>query len=409
MLVRSTEPLRFENPAPQKSPPQKTPPQKTPDPRRNVLTAAFKAKTGQRMLTNNFLKGLRLTHPVMQAPMGGGPSTPELIAAVCETGGMGWLAAAYLAPEQIRDQVRAIRALTDRPFGINLFVGGWARNANRAQVASMMKLLHEMHSELGLAPPSVPGVPNDPFPGQLEAVLDAKPAAFSFTFGLPRAEDIARLKEEGIAVFGTATTLREAHLLASAGVDAIIAQGEEAGAHRGTFAGTFEQSMVPTLDLVRAIHAEVPLPVLATGGLMDGHDVANALAAGASATLHGTAFLATPESGASEAYKRAILAAEDDDTVVTRAFSGRPARGLRNAFVRAVEDSEAEIPPYPLQNVLTRPMRQAAAARGDASRQSLWAGRGVARARNAPAEDIVATMLRELEAAQNKPASAQGH
>ena len=361
------------------------------------------------MLTNKFLKGLRLTHPIMQAPMGGGPSTPELIAAVCETGGMGWLAGAYLTPEQIRDQVRAIRALTDRPFGINLFVGGWARSANRAQVASMMKLLKDMHAELGLEPPAVPGVPNDPFPGQLEAVLDAKPAAFSFTFGLPRAEDVVRLKDEGIAVFGTATTLREAHILATSGVDAIIAQGEEAGAHRGTFAGTFEQSMTPTLELVRAIHAEIDLPVLAAGGLMDGQDVAEALAAGASATLHGTAFLATPESGASEAYKQAILAAEGDDTVVTRAFSGRPARGLRNTFVRAVEASEAEIPPYPLQNVLTRPMRQAAAARGDAGRLSLWAGRGVARTREALAAEIVATMLAELEATQAHPSAAKVH
>jgi nitronate monooxygenase len=361
------------------------------------------------MLTNKFLKGLRLTHPIMQAPMGGGPSTPALIAAVCETGGMGWLAAAYLTPEQIRDQVRAIRALTDRPFGINLFVGGWARSANRAQVASMMKLLQDMHAELGLEPPAVPGVPNDPFPAQLEAVLDAKPAAFSFTFGLPRAEDVDRLKLEGIMVMGTATTLREANILATSGVDAIIAQGEEAGAHRGTFAGTFEQSMVPTLELVRQIHAEIDLPVLAAGGLMDGRDVAAALNAGASATLHGTAFLATPESGATEAYKQAILAAEEDDTVVTRAFSGRPARGLRNRFVRAVEDSEAEIPPYPLQNVLTRPMRQAAAARGDAGRLSLWAGRGVARTREAPAADIVAQMLSELEAAEAKPTAARGH
>ncbi|HWE45678.1 MAG TPA: nitronate monooxygenase [Caulobacteraceae bacterium] len=359
------------------------------------------------MLTNKFLKGLRLTHPVMQAPMGGGPSTPELIAAVCDTGGMGWLAGAYLTPEQIRDQARAVRAMTDRPFGINLFVGGWARNANRAQVASMMKLLKDMHAELGLAPPSVPGVPNDPFPGQLEAVLDAKPAAFSFTFGLPRMEDVDRLKAEGIAVLGTATTLREARILAESNVDAIVAQGEEAGAHRGTFAGTFEQSMVPTLDLVRAIHAEIDLPVVAAGGLMDGRDVARALEAGASATMHGTAFLATPESGASDAYKRAILSAEEDDTVVTRAFSGRPARGLRNSFVRAVEESESEIPPYPLQNVLTRPMRQAAAARGDASRLSLWAGRGVARTREAPAAEIVAMLLSELEVTHAKPAAAQ--
>jgi nitronate monooxygenase len=354
------------------------------------------------MLTNAFLKGLRLRHPIMQAPMGGGPSTPELIAAVCETGGMGWLAGAYLTPEQIRDQVAAIRKLTDGPFGINLFVGGWARNANRSQVASMMALLREMHDGLGLEPPSLPGVPTDPFPAQLEAVLDARPAAFSFTFGLPRTEDMVRLKEAGILSFGTATTVREAKILAGSAVDGIVAQGEEAGAHRGTFAGTFEQSMVPTLDLVRGIRAVTDLPILAAGGLMDGADVAAAMRAGASAALLGTAFLATPESGASAAYKAALLAAEHDDTVVTRAFSGRPARGLRNTFIRAVEGSGAEIPPYPLQNVLTRKMRQAAAAKGEAGWLSLWAGRGVARIRQMPAKAMVDTLLAELEEAETK-------
>jgi nitronate monooxygenase len=351
------------------------------------------------MLTNTFLEGLKLSHPIMQAPMGGGPSTPELVAAVCETGGMGWLAGAYLTPEQIRDQAKAVRALTDRPFGINLFVGGWARSANRTQVAAMMKLLREMHEDLGLDPPAVPGIPADPYPNQLDAVVEARPAAFSFTFGVPRAEDIAMLKEAGVLVAGTATTLREANILAQSGVDAIIAQGEEAGAHRGTFAGTFEQSMVPTIDLVRAIHTDIRLPILAAGGLMDGHDVAAAIATGASATLHGTAFLACPESGASEAYKQAVLHIGFDDTVVTRAFSGRPARGLRNNFVRAVEASEAEIPSYPMQNVLTRPMRQAAAARGDAGRLSLWAGRGVARIREMPAKELVRAMLAEFEEA----------
>jgi nitronate monooxygenase len=348
------------------------------------------------MLTNKYLTDLGLDHPIMQAPMGGGPSTPELVAAVCEAGGMGWLACAYLTPKQIREQVKAVRKLTSRPFGLNLFVGGWARNADRTQVASMMRLLKDMHAELGLEPPGVPGIPADPFPSQFEAVVDARPAAFSFTFGIPRSDDIARLKELGVSAIGTATTVREAKILATSGVDAVIAQGEEAGAHRGTFAGTFEQSMVPTLDLVRAITRETDLPVLAAGGLMDGFDVAAALEAGASAALLGTAFLACPESGASAAYKEALLNAREDDTVVTRAFSGRPARGLRNRFVREVEDSATEIPPYPLQNALTRPMRQAAADRGDAGRLSLWAGRGVARIRKMPAAELVGTMRSEL-------------
>jgi nitronate monooxygenase len=351
------------------------------------------------MTTDAFLKSLGLDHPIMAAPMGGGPSTPELIAAVSNTGGMGWLAAAYLTPEQITEQAQRIRALTSRPFGINLFVGGWTRHAERTQVAPMMVLLGEMHHDLGLDPPSLPGVPVDPYPAQFEAVLDAKPAAFSFTFGIPRAEDVDRLKAAKIAVVGTATTTREAEILVLSGVDAIAAQGEEAGAHRGTFAGTFEQSMVPLLELVRGIRAETILPILAAGGLMDGADIAAALRAGASAAILGTAFLATPESGASSAYKQALLAVDRDDTVITRAFSGRPARGLRNDFVRTVETRKVEIPPYPLQNVLTRPMRNAAAAQGQAGRLNLWAGRGVARLRQMPAAELVAVLRAELEAA----------
>jgi nitronate monooxygenase len=180
--------------------------------------------------------------------------------------------------------------------------------------------------------------------------------------------------------------------LEQAGVDAIVAQGSEAGAHRGTFLDSFESSMVPTLDLVRATVSAVSLPVIATGGLMDGHDVVSAIKSGAAAAQLGTAFLPCPESGASDAYKRAILGANEDTTVVTRAFSGRPARGLRNTFMASVDGREL-ILPYPLQNALTRPMRTAAGQQGFADYLSLWAGTGVARARAMPAGDLVASLL----------------
>ena len=175
-------------------------------------------------------------------------------------------------------------------------------------------------------------------------------------------------------------------------MDAVVAQGSEAGAHRGTFLDSFESSMVPTLDLVRATASAVGIPVIASGGLMDGRDIVAALNAGASAAQLGTAFLACPESGASEVYKRAILAAKEDTTVVTRAFSGRPARGLRNAFMASV-DGKRLILPYPLQNALTRPMRIAAGKQGIPDYLSLWAGQGVARARAMPAGDLVAWLL----------------
>lgn len=341
---------------------------------------------------NELLKLLGIEHPIIQGPMGGGPSTPELVAAVSNAGGLGSLGAAYLTPDQITETIRRIRALTSQPFNVNLFAGGW--NANPVFDATpMLELLGEVHEKLGLPPPVAPSPAPDPFPAQFEAVLNARPPIFSFTFGIPDRDAMSRLKSRGIAILGTATTVEEAHQLEHAGVDAIVAQGSEAGAHRGTFLDSFESSMVPTLDLVRAAASAVKLPVIATGGLMDGRDIVAALNAGASAAQLGTAFLVCPESGASWIHKRAILAAKQDTTVVTRAFSGRPARGLKNAFIASLNDRQDMILPYPLQNSLTRPMRTAAAQQGLADYLSLWAGQGVARACAMPAGDLVARLL----------------
>ena len=341
------------------------------------------------------LKLLNIELPIIQGPLGGGPSTPELVAAVSNAGGLGSLGAAYLAPDQITEAILRIRSLTKNPFQVNLFAGGWDADA-RADPAPMLEILAEIHHTLGLPAPTRP-LPNaDPFPEQFEAVLEARPPIFSFTFGIPQAESIARLKKRGIVILGTATTVQEARLLAAAGVDAVVAQGAESGAHRGTFAAPFEACMVPTLDLVRAVAAAVDLPVIATGGLMDGRDIRAALEAGASAAALGTAFLACPESGAAEAYKQAILTARKDTTVITRAFSGRPARGLPNEFIHKLTGRENAILPYPLQNALTRAMRTAAAKQGNPEFLSLWAGQGVARSRSMPAGELVAQLAREL-------------
>lgn len=348
------------------------------------------------MIRNALLDSLGIDHPIVLAPMGGGPSTPELVAAVSNAGGLGTLAAPYLTPEQITDAIRRIRQLTDRPFGVNLFAGAWARPAD-LDAARMLALLGQAHARLGIPAPELPGVPPDPFPAQLERVIEARPAVFSFTFGIPAPEVLARVRGAGIASWGTATTAEEARLLAAAGVDAVIAQGAEAAAHRGTFAARFEAAMVPTLELVAAIAREVRIPIVASGGLMDGRDIAAALADGASAAALGTAFLASPESGAPDAHKRAVLAAREDTTVVTRAFSGRPARGLRNEWIELVAGREDAILPYPLQNALTRPMRTAAARQGEAGFLSLWAGTGVARARAMPAAELVRTLVEEMK------------
>lgn len=351
------------------------------------------------MTDSPLLHRLGIQHPIIAAPMGGGPSTPELVAAVSAAGGMGSLAGAYLSPEQIADEIGRVRALTSRPFAVNLFAGGYHAGIDRDS-APMLAVMEEVHRELGLPAPAIPDVPPDPFETQLRVLLDARPAAFSFTFGIPSADAMGRLRAAGIAVLGTATTVEEGRMLAAAGVDGIVAQGAEAGAHRGTFAGDFDASMVPTLELTSGIVATTGVPVIASGGLMDGRDVAAALAAGAQAVQLGTAFVPCPESGAAEVYKQAILAAVDDRTVVTRAFSGRHARGIENDFIRRMRTHAGDVLPFPAQNTLTRPMRAAAGKQGEPGYLSLWAGTGAARARRLPAAELLRVLVDELREAQ---------
>jgi nitronate monooxygenase len=349
---------------------------------------------------NELLQRLSIQLPIIQGPLGGGPSTPELVAAVSNADGLGSLGAAYLTPEQITSAVQKIRSLTDKPFQVNLFAGGWDQNAHAAHVdpGPMLELLAEIHQTLGLPAPAPPPPKPDPFPEQLEAVLHADPPIFSFTFGIPDPNAMARLKKRGVFILGTATTVAEARLLSDAGVDAVVAQGAESGAHRGTFAGPFESSMVPALELVRGIAAAIDKPIIASGGLMDGRDIARAMAAGASAASLGTAFLVSTESAAPQAHKQAILTATQDNTVITSAFSGRPARGLPNTFIRKLAGRENAILPYPLQNAWTRAMRTAAAQQAKPDFLSLWAGQGVARARAMPAAALVKCLAEEMAA-----------
>ena len=326
--------------------------------------------------------------------MAGSGGTPELAAAVSNAGGLGAWGGAYSKPEDIAAAIRCIRQLTKRPFNINLFAGGYESD-RKVDPRSMLGIMAEAHAELGLPPPVLPPVPSNPFDEQFEAVLEERPPVFSFTFGMPSPAQIVELKKRDIAIVGTATTVEEAHRLAQAGVDAIVAQGAEAGAHRGSFAGPFEDSMIPLAALVREICASVDLPVIASGGIMDGHDVAAAIKLGAAAVQLGTAFLPCPESGAPSAYKQALLKAKKDTTVITRAFSGRPARGLTNTFIAMVAGKENAILPFRQQNDLTRPMRNASGLQGNAEFISLWAGQGVARSRAMPAADLVATLIEE--------------
>ncbi|AXE30439.1 nitronate monooxygenase [Chromobacterium phragmitis] len=341
---------------------------------------------------------LQLKLPLIQAPMAGGATTPQLVASVGEAGGLGFLAGAMLSPAQMREEAGKIRALSDAPFGINLFVQG--RPAPEAdEMALALRLLRPWHEELGLGAPAAPDSFCQPFDEQLDALLALRPAAASFTFGILDESQMRALKEAGILTIGTATNLAEGLAWAEAGADAVCAQGKEAGGHRGTFIGEQRESLRPMLSLVYELAQNLPLPVIAAGGIMNGRDMAAAMRHGAEACQLGTAFLRCPESGISPIWKQALAEAREGGTRLTRAFSGRYARGLDNRYMEAMADWEAALPAYPVMNALTAPMRAAAARAGCGELMSLWAGEGVAGARALPVAALIGELRDEWRAA----------
>ncbi|MFI5324877.1 MAG: NAD(P)H-dependent flavin oxidoreductase [Candidatus Rokuibacteriota bacterium] len=341
---------------------------------------------------------LGLRHPVIQAPLAGGGDTPALVAAVCEAGALGFIGASYLTPGQLAEASRAVRAQTGRPFGINLFAPLPAPEAPRG-AGRALERLEAFYAELGLPRPEPPTLAADSFGEQLAAALESGASVFSFTFGVLPAAALEAIKARGMFVMGTATTVEEAVALETAGVDAVVTQGSEAGGHRGTFAGPFEAGLVGTMALVPQVVDAVRLPVIASGGIMDGRGIAAALALGASAVQMGTAFLTCHEAGIPDAYKDAILGAREDGTRLTRAFSGRPARGIVNRFMTEIDRTPEAILPFPLQNTLTRPLRSAAAREGRAEFLSLWAGQAVRLARRQSAADLIARLEKETDEA----------
>ena len=302
-----------------------------------------------------------MTIPVVLAPMGGGPSTPELVAAVSNAGGLGSLAAAYSNGERIEQDIAAVRKLTTRPFAVNLF-SPQAQLPLKDGVKAVADFLRPYHERLGLKAPELPQKPIEDFDEQLDAVAKAAPPIVSFTFGLLPPKHSNRLKSQGTYLMGTATTLEEARQLEKAGVDAVIAQGSEAGAHRGTFAVPAEEALIGTVALVPQVVDVVRVPVIASGGIMDGRGLVAALALGANAVQMGTAFLACKEAGTNVAYREALMRGGEDATTLTRAFSGRMARGLSNEFIEKWNAAGMEHLPYPWQNAFTQPMRRAAAS-----------------------------------------------
>jgi nitronate monooxygenase len=342
-----------------------------------------------------------LALPIVQAPLAGGPSTPALAAAVCEAGGLGFLAAGYKTADAVAADVDALHAATAAPFGINVFVPSSAPG-DRDAVARYAATLQAEAERQG----AIVGDPrhdDDDWDAKLALLHEARPAVASFTFGCPPAETIAALQRAGIAVWVTITAPAEARAAAAAGADALVVQGAEAGGHRGSFDDA-APGEIGLLALLQLVGADVDAPLIATGGVMTGTGIAAGLAAGAAAVQLGSALLLTPEAGTSAPHRQAL--GRGEQTALTRAFSGRTARGIVNRFLRE-HDHDAPSA-YPDVHHLTAPLRAAARRRGDADAINLWAGEAHALARELPAGELVTQLAAEARAALRAGAERTG-
>lgn len=337
-----------------------------------------------------------LTYPIIQGPMAGGPTTPELVAAVSQAGALGSLAGSLLTPTALREQVARIRSLTERPFLLNFFVQQTPQPTEQ-EIQEGMQLLRPIWSSLGWESLPRPASWCQDFTAQFDTLLELRPAVASFTFDILSKEQVRRLHEAGILVIGTVTTVAEGLAWQEAGADAVIASGIEAGGHRGTFIGRQEDATLSGKALWPAVADALAIPVIAAGGIMDGHAIREALALGAVAVQMGTAFLVTDEAGIHPAYRARLLDHGHQTTRLTRSFSGRYARGIENRFMRDMATVEAHVPAYPVQNALTGPIRAAAAAQNDPELMSLWAGTGVTHTRAMPAAALVHTLFTEMQ------------
>jgi nitronate monooxygenase len=351
-----------------------------------------------------FARQLGARYPVIQAPMAGGMTTPDLVAAVSRAGALGSLAGGMLAPETLRKGIAAIRALGCQHFSVNLFVLDEPQPSAAAVHAALQRLAPH-YAALGVQA-TVPERFCESTELQLDVLIETPVPLASFVFGLLDRARVADLHRVGTRVVGTATTVAEAVAWADTGADAVCAQGLEAGGHRGGFVANLGHEQLGTLALVPQIRAAVGIPVIAAGGIMNGAGIAACLALGASAAQLGTAFLCCDEAGTHPLWKRKLLEEPALETALTVAFSGRPARGLRNRFMDEMAPFAGDVPPYPIQNALTASLRARAGQTGDADHMSLWAGQAHALVRSAPAAQIVQQLVAEASAAAKAAAGA---
>jgi nitronate monooxygenase len=350
---------------------------------------------------NTLLQTLGVSLPIIQAPMAG-VSTPAMAAAVSNAGGLGSIGVGPVGAHSAREMIAAIRAATDRPFNVNVFCNRPAI-ANQSREAAWLARLAPVFRRFGAEPPERlteiyhSFVEDD---AMLAVLLEERPRVVSFHFGLPPAESIAALRDAGIVLLATATNLEEARSIAAAGVDAVVAQGFEAGGHRGVFDPEARDDRLGTIALTRLLVRKLEIPVIAAGGIMDGAGIAACLLLGAGAAQLGTAFIACHESSADQGYRAALSGDAAEHTVMTKAISGRPARCLANRFtVLGDEAGGALVPAYPIAYDAAKALSAAAKAAGESGYGAHWAGQGAPLARSLPAAVLVAELRSEMEEA----------
>lgn len=349
------------------------------------------------MLKNEMTEFLKIKYPIIQAPMAGGITTSKLVAEVSNSGGLGMIGAGYMSPLQIRKQIQEIKQLTSNPFGINLFVPNEFKILEN-EITSANQFLNPIRQKLNLHQKDNVEIPTylqvfENFIEQIKIVIEEKVPICSFTFGLPSKEVIDELKQANIILIGTATTVTEAVENEKAGMDLVVVQGSEAGGHRGNFINRAQESLVGLMSLIPQVVDNVNIPVIAAGGIMDARGLMASICLGAMGIQMGTAFLTCVESGAHKVHKEAILNADEDQTVLTRSFSGKWARGIKNEFILEMQNHESLLPNFPVQNTLTQDIRKASAAQNNQDFMSLWSGQSPRLAKSQTVESLIKNMM----------------
>ena len=330
------------------------------------------------------LATLGLQNKIIQAPMAG-VTTPKFVAACCEAGILGSIGAGYLNGDDTKEQIQQVKQLTGKPFAVNLFVQE-EPNINVSVLQEARMALQPIYEELNIQEtPTV--MSTEVFQGQVNAVIEERVPIVSFTFGLPSSDVMKRLKDNGTYLIGTATTLEEALAVQQHGFDAVVLQGSEAGGHRGSFLEPLR--LIPVRQLLQDVHRKISIPVIAAGGIMNGEHAQDMFELGADFVQIGTVLMTAHECEVNTLHKEAILNSKEADTGITKAFTGKPARGLKNEFTERLKD--AVVAPYPLQHHLTIPIRQISGRTGRPEYLSLWMGQNSFLAQETSVKEIVAS------------------